>query len=90
MYEYIHIMPSFPLMTTYLMQIGDIVKRKRANLTLTQKDLEESSGVTQSMISKVEGGNADNVSIEILRKLAKALSCSVIDLLPESDKNKST
>jgi transcriptional regulator with XRE-family HTH domain len=70
------------------MQIGDIVKRKRADLTLTQKDLEESSGVTQSMISKVEAGNADNVSIEILRKLAKALNCSVIDLLPESDKKK--
>ncbi len=73
-------------MTTYLMQIGDIVKRKRATLNLTQRDLEENSGVTQSMISKVEGGNADNVSIEILRKLAKALNCSVIDLLPESDK----
>ncbi len=75
-------------MTTYLMQIGDIVKRKRAGLNLTQKGLEESSGVTQSMISKVEAGNADNVSIEILRKLAKALNCSVIDLLPESDKKK--
>ncbi len=68
------------------MQIGDIVKRKRADLNLTQRDLEEKSGVTQSMISKVEGGNADNVSIGILRKLAKALNCSVIDLLPESDK----
>ena len=79
-------MPSISLMTTYLMKIGDIVKRKRANLNLTQRDLEERSGVTQSMISKVEGGNADNVSIEILRKLAKALNCSVIDLLPESDK----
>ena len=74
-------------MTTYLMQIGDIIKRKRAGLNLTQKDLEDKSGVTQSMISKVEGGNADNVSIEILRKLAKAFNCSVIDLLPESDKN---
>lgn len=81
-------MPPFSLMTTYLMQIGDIVKRKRAGLNLTQKGLEESSGVTQSMISKVEAGNADNVSIEILRKLAKALNCSVIDLLPESDKKK--
>lgn len=81
-------MPPFSLMTTYLMQIGDIVKRKRADLNLTQKGLEESSGVTQSMISKVEAGNADNVSIEILRKLAKALNCSVIDLLPESDKKK--
>ncbi len=86
--EYIHIMPSISLMTTYLMQIGDIVKRKRADLKLTQRDLEESSGVTQSMISKVEAGDADNVSIEILRKLSKALSCSVIDLLPESDKKK--
>jgi len=68
------------------MQIGDILKRKRADLNLTQRDLEEKSGVTQSMISKVEAGNADNVSIEILRKLAKALNCSVIELLPESDK----
>jgi len=70
------------------MQIGDIVKTKRADSGQTQKDLSESSGVTQSMISKVEGKSADNVSIEILRKLAKALSCSVIDLLPESDKKK--
>jgi len=70
------------------MQIGDIVKTKRADLGLTQKDLSESSNVTQSMISKVEGKSADNVSIEILRKLAKALNCSVIDLLPESDKKK--
>ena len=75
-------------MYDYRMQIGDIVKRRRTELRLTQKDLEESSGVTQSMISKVEGGSADNVSIEILRKLAKSLNCSVIDLLPESDKNK--
>ena len=75
-------------MVFYLMQIGDIVKRKRADLKLTQKDLEESSGVTQSMISKVEAGNADNVSIEILRKLTKALNCAVIDLLSESDKRK--
>ena len=81
-------MPQVSLMYDYRMQIGDIVKRRRTELRLTQKDLEESSGVTQSMISKVEGGSADNVSIEILRKLAKSLNCSVIDLLPESDKNK--
>jgi transcriptional regulator with XRE-family HTH domain len=81
-------MPMIPVIKVHLMQIGDIVKRKRTDLNLTQKDLEESSSVTQSMISKIEGGAADNISIEILRKLAKALHCSVIDLLPESDKNK--
>lgn len=75
-------------MIVYLMQIGDILKRKRLELHLTQVELENRSGVTQSMISKLEKGDADNVSIDILRKLAKALRCALIDLLPEEDKRK--
>jgi len=69
------------------MQIGDIVKGKRLDLSLIQKELELRSGVTQSMISKIENGSAENVSIDVLRKLAKALNCSLVDLLPETDKN---
>jgi transcriptional regulator with XRE-family HTH domain len=68
------------------MQIGDIIKRKRLELGFVQKELENRSGVTQSMISKVEGGNAENVSIDVLRRLAKALNCTLVDLLPETDK----
>lgn len=74
------------LSVSYLMEIGDIIKSKRLDCNLSQNDLAERSGVTQSMISKVEGGTAKNVSIEILRKLAKALNCLVIDLLTENDK----
>jgi transcriptional regulator with XRE-family HTH domain len=70
------------------MQIGDIIKRRRLELGLIQKELESRSGVTQSMISKVEGGSAENVSIDVLRKLAKALNCTLVDLLPEADKRK--
>ncbi|WAK03409.1 helix-turn-helix domain-containing protein [Methylobacter sp. YRD-M1] len=70
------------------MQIGDIIKRKRLELGLVQKELEIRSGVTQSMISKVEGGSAENVSIDVLRRLAKALNCTLVDLLPEADKKK--
>jgi len=81
-------MQLIPAIQDSQMQIGDIVKRKRTDLKLTQKELASSSKVTQSMISKVEAGNADNVSIAILRKLAKAFNCLVIDLLPESDKKK--
>jgi transcriptional regulator with XRE-family HTH domain len=77
-------------MFDYLMQIGDILKRKRLDLDLTQQELEDRSGVTQSMISKMEKGSADNVSIDILRKLAKALNCLLVDLLPEEDKRKSS
>jgi len=69
------------------MQIGDNVKCRRLDLSLIQKELESRSGVTQSMISKIENGTAENVSIEVLRKLARALNCSLVDLLPEADKN---
>lgn len=75
-------------MIDYLMQIGDILKRKRLDLDLTQMDLANRSGVTQSMISKIESGSADNASIDVLRKLAKALNCALIDLLHEDDKRK--
>jgi len=68
------------------MKIGNILKNMRHDKGLTQKELAESSGVTQSMISKVEQGVSENISIEALRKLAKSLHCPVIDLLPESDK----
>ncbi|MGZ8188987.1 MAG: helix-turn-helix domain-containing protein [Methylosarcina sp.] len=68
------------------MRIGDILKRKRTALELTQEDLFNRSGVTQSMISKMEKGRAENVSVDVLRKLAKALNCLVVDLLPEEDK----
>lgn len=70
------------------MRIGDILKRKRTALELTQEDLFNRSGVTQSMISKLEKGRTENVSIDVLRKLAKALNCLLIDLLPEEDKTR--
>ena len=70
----------------YLMQIGDLVKNRRLDLGLTQQELEARSGVTQSMISKLEKGAAPNISVEALRKLAKALNCALVDLLPEADR----
>ncbi len=70
------------------MRIGDILKSKRTALELTQEDLFNRSGVTQSMISKLEKGRTENVSIDVLRKLAKALNCLLIDLLPEEDKTR--
>jgi DNA-binding Xre family transcriptional regulator len=86
-YEYIY-NPAFVSTEGIGMDIGDIVKQKRTALDWTQTALEEKSGVTQSMISKLESGEAENVSIGVLRKLAKALKCSLIDLLPEQDKTK--
>lgn len=79
-------MPTVFIMPMNLMHVGNILKERRLELGFTQQELEERSGVTQSMISKLEKGTAHNISVEALRKLAKALNCSVTDLLPEEDK----
>lgn len=67
------------------MQIGTILKNKRLALDMSQADIANRSGVTQGMISRLEGGYS-NISVETLRKLAKALNCVTIDLLPDEDK----
>jgi|CXWL01.1.fsa_nt_gi transcriptional regulator with XRE-family HTH domain len=67
------------------MQIGTILKNKRLALDMSQIEIANMSGVTQGMISRLEGGY-NNISVETLRKLAKALDCVTIDLLPEEDK----
>ena len=68
------------------MKIADLLRLKRKQSGLLQLDLAIRSGISQSMISRIENSNAENVSIEVLRKLANALNCALIDLLPEKDK----
>lgn len=66
-------MPVVFAMSVYWMHIGHLVKNRRLDLGSTQQELEDRSGVTQSMISKLEKGTAHNISVEAQRKLAKAL-----------------
>lgn len=68
------------------MNIGEIIKRRRASEGLTQVELSQKSTLSQSQISQVEKGISENITIGNLRNIAKALNCSVIDLLPESDR----
>jgi len=68
------------------MNIGEIIKRRRTSEGLTQVELSQKSALSQSQISQVEKGVSENITIGNLRNIAKALNCSVIDLLPESDK----
>jgi transcriptional regulator with XRE-family HTH domain len=70
------------------MIIGEIIKRRRTALDLTQVELAEKAKITQAKISQIENGANDNVTIDVLRKLAKALNCVVVDLLPDKDKQK--
>ncbi len=68
------------------MNIGEIIKRRRASKGLTQVELSQKSKLSQSQISQVKKGISENITIGNLRNIAKDLNCTVIDLLPESDK----
>jgi len=70
------------------MNIGEILKRRRTSKGLTQTELAEKAKIAQSQISQIENSVSDNATIDMLRKLAKALDCVVTDLLPEKDKPK--
>lgn len=58
--------------------------RKRRNLN--QRELSRKSGVPQPMISLIERGIVLNPQINTMYKLAKALKCTVDDLIENDEK----
>lgn len=59
------------------------IKYKRVILNMTQKDLSDKVGVSQAALSKYELGES-TPSVKVLKKLAKALNCTVDELLENS------
>lgn len=58
------------------------LKILRIKKGLTQKQLSESSGLSVVTIKKIEDGNL-NFKVKNLKKIAKALNVTVLDLLDE-------
>lgn len=67
-------------MNTKMSEFGCMVRRRRMELDLTQKELAERSGITQAHISHLENGEY-NISSVTICKLAKALNIPVAKLL---------
>lgn len=61
------------------MSIGENIKRLRESCNLTQSELAELVGVTQSMIAQVERGSK-TLSVPLGQEIAKALNCELTDL----------
>lgn len=66
------------------MPVADNLKLKRKQARLTQAQLAKKSGVSQQAISFIES-NRNTPSEGTLRLLAKALNCTVAELLGEPD-----
>jgi XRE family transcriptional regulator, aerobic/anaerobic benzoate catabolism transcriptional regulator len=62
--------------------LGDRVRQARARRGMTRKQLARDSGVSERYLAQIEGGEG-NISVLVLRRLAKALNVSVDALLFE-------
>lgn len=71
--------------TTTVVYVGQLIKRRRLELDLTQEDLEERTGFDQSYISQVERGATKRPGRERLRIFADALDMDVNELLIVAD-----
>ncbi|ADE16987.1 helix-turn-helix domain protein (plasmid) [Nitrosococcus halophilus Nc 4] len=68
------------------MGVGENIKMLRIAAGLTQVQLAKEARIDQSGLSKIEREENENVTLPTLRRIARALDCSVVDLLEDKDK----
>ena len=66
----------------YLKQLAARVRERRKAKGLSRRGLAEAVGVSDRYVTQLESGRG-NVSILLLRKLARALDVPVEDLVPD-------
>jgi XRE family aerobic/anaerobic benzoate catabolism transcriptional regulator len=71
------------LETAYLARLGDRVRAWRAQHGTTRKSLAAASGVSERYLAQLEAGQG-NISVLLLRKLARAMSVAVETLVRET------
>ncbi len=60
-----------------------ILQKMRERRKMTQEDLSKASGIKQQTISAIESGKNKYPRVDTLYALAKALKCTVDDLIVE-------
>lgn len=63
------------------MKTSEIIKKRRAFLKMSMKQLSELVGVSEATVSRWESGHIGNMRIDHLRALAPALQMSLDELV---------
>ena len=69
-----------------LAHIGETISQLREDQGMTQSDLAEKIGTTQSVVARIEKGE-QNLSTETLAKISKALNREIVTLAPKGTLN---
>ncbi len=67
-----------------MVSIGDNIRKYRKIKNLTQKDLGEAIGISNTYVSDMETGRT-NPSIKTLKKIAKGLEVNYMELLKDTE-----
>lgn len=67
---------------TYLRHVAQRIREQRQAKGMSRRELAEAAGVSDRYVAQVESGKG-NVSILVLRKLARALDVPMERLLPD-------
>ena len=62
-------------------RLGKVLKQRREEKGVTQAALAGKVGVSQAYIAKLESGDKKNPTLDLLKKIAKALGVPVTELL---------
>ena len=63
------------------MNLAEFIRSKREELNLSQRQLGIASGLSNTVISKIENGERTEPDVDTLRKLASALNVNIIKLM---------
>jgi XRE family aerobic/anaerobic benzoate catabolism transcriptional regulator len=74
--------PSSDEDAAFLLQLGRRLRTTRARRGVTRRDLSRLSGVSERYIAQLEGGSG-NISVLLLRRIARALGIGAEDLVAE-------
>jgi XRE family aerobic/anaerobic benzoate catabolism transcriptional regulator len=72
--------------TLYLSRLGERVRGWRTEQGLTRRALSEASGVSERYLAQLEAGQG-NISVLLLRKVARAMGVSIERLVREDEAN---
>lgn len=62
---------------TYLEKIGTLIQRTRQNRGMTQAELAEAIGTSQSAVTRIEKGG-QNISLEMIARISEVLSSEIV------------
>ncbi len=64
-------------------ELGRRVSKKRKDLELSQEVLAERAGISRNYLSIIERGDANNISMDVLNRIAAALETTSTEILGE-------